>query len=698
MKKFFWVLSVVILLPLLSINLSAQDVGVTLRMENTPLVKVIDRVEQLSGYSFIYTKQVVDDLRVVNINVKNASIRTVLDELFSGSDVRYRIEKKQIVLSRAKDGGRGVRTLAGTVVDAATSLPLVGVTVYIKGTSTGTVTDDGGHYSLAVSNGDEIEYDCLGYVVESRRVAAGVNKIDVSLAEDRQALDEVVVVGYGSMRKNDLTGPISSIKGDALTERSTQMLSTAMQGQVSGVEVTRSSGGPGSSATIRVRGVTTLSNNDPLVIIDGVPGSLNDVVASDVETLSVLKDAASASIYGSRAAAGVILITTKRAKENKFNLDYNYEYSIDKPTARPTNGDVIDWMNIQNEVKWNDGASDPYSQYSQETINSWMANNAADPYHYPNTNWSDLLLKKTTSHQQHSFNVSGGTDKLQSKFSFNYQTADGYYSNKSYERYAGRVNNDYKINSWIRANIDVDFSTSESLSPATINPVYWAYLTSPYYNPYWEDGRYADVKAGANPLAMLNEGGTDKSNYYKFGGKAQLELTPVKGLTLTAVFAPKYSFVQGKKFVKAVNVYYEDGRAISTQNNKTTSLNETRNITQSRTYQFYANYQNRWNDHSFNAMVGYEGYTYKWENLGASRNNYELDTYPYLNLGPEDYQYNSGNAGHNAYQSVFGRVMYSYKDRYMIQANVRADASSRFAADYRWGSIPFCVGWLGSIR
>ena len=151
-------------------------------------------------------------------------------------------------------------------------------------------------------------------------------------------LDEVVVIGYGSARKGDLTGPISSVKGASLTERSTQMLSTAMQGQISGVEVTRSSGGPGNSATIRVRGVTTLSNNDPLVIIDGVPGSLNDVVASDVETMSVLKDAASASIYGSRAAAGVILITTKRAKENKFNLDYNYEYSIDKPTTRPTNG------------------------------------------------------------------------------------------------------------------------------------------------------------------------------------------------------------------------------------------------------------------------------------------------------------------------------------------------------------------------
>ena len=192
-------------------------------------------------------------------------------------------------------------------------------------------------------------------------------------------------------------------------------------------------------------------------------------------------------------------------------------------------------MNVQNEIKWNDGASNPYSLYSQETINSWMANNAMDPYHYPNTDWVDLLLKNTTSHQQHNFNVSGGTDKLQSKFSFNYQTADGYYANKSYERYAGRVNNDYKINSWIRANIDVDFSASKSVSPATVNPIYWAYLTAPYYNPRWEDGRYADVKSGANPLAMLNEGGTDGKNYYKFGGKTQLDLTPLKGLTLSLI-------------------------------------------------------------------------------------------------------------------------------------------------------------------
>ena len=166
-------------------------------------------------------------------------------------------------------------------------------------------------------------------------------------------------------------------------------------------------------------------------------------------------------------------------------------------------------------------------------------------------------------------------------------------------------------------------------------------------------------------------------------------LKPLNGLTLTAVFAPRYTFTNGKNFVKKVDLYYEDGSTIAAQANKNTSLSESRNNTQSRTYQFYANYQNKWNDHSLNAMVGYEGYKYKWENLGASRNNYELDSYPYLNIGPEDYQYNSGSAGHNAYQSVFGRVMYSFKDRYMLQANVRADASSRFDAAIRYAIVAY---------
>ena len=683
----------------LSASTYAKDYRISINKSNSSIIEILREIESNSEFTFFFNDNRVDVNKTVTVSADNASLEEVLRQIFRNTGYKYQIIDKQVLIKAADNttSSTGVqqsrKTVTGTIVDESGE-PIIGANVVEKGTTNGTITDAQGRFSLDVAFNATLVVSYIGYVQNEISVG-NQSSVSLTLKEDTEILDEVVVIGYGTARKGDLTGPISSVSGASLTERSTQQLSTAMQGQISGVEVTRSSGSPGSSATVRVRGVTTLSTNDPLVIIDGVPGSLNDVVASDVETMSVLKDAASASIYGSRAAAGVILITTKRAKQNKFQLNYTYEYSIDKPTTKPTNGNVIDWMNVQNEIKYNDGAKDPYSQYSQETINSWLTKNATDPYHYPNTDWVDLLLKETTSHQQHTLSMSGGTDKLQSKFSFNYQTADGYYKYKSYERYAGRVNNDYKINSWIRANIDLDFSTSKSVSPATINPVYWAYLASPYYNAYWEDGSYADVKSGANPLAMLNEGGTANTNYYKFGGKASLQLTPVKGLTLSAVFSPRYTFTNGKTFTKAVNVYYEDGTAIQAQSNKSTSLSETRNNTQSRTYQFYANYQNKWGDHSLNAMAGYEAYKYKWENEGASRTNYELDTYPYLNIGPEDYQYNSGSAGHNAYESIFGRVMYSFKNRYMLQANVRADGSSRFASSSRWGVFPsVSAGWV----
>jgi TonB-dependent SusC/RagA subfamily outer membrane receptor len=246
--------------------------------------------------------------------------------------------------------------------------PLPGVTVVLKGSATGTITGADGTYVLNNVPADgTLIFSFVG--MRSQEIAVAGNRVvDARLEEETIGIEEVVAIGYGTAKKGDLTGAVASVQGEKLLSRSTQQISTAMQGQMAGVQVTRSSGAPGASATVRIRGITTLSNNDPLVIVDGVPSSLNDVVTSDVETMTVLKDAASASIYGSRAAAGVILITTKRAKDHQFSFDYNYEYALDKPTTQPKNGDVIDWMNVQNEVKWNDGAADPYSQYSQETI------------------------------------------------------------------------------------------------------------------------------------------------------------------------------------------------------------------------------------------------------------------------------------------------------------------------------------------
>ena len=702
LKEIFRIMRISILLlfivsfQLVAINTDAQNVKVNVSSNRLSVRELINEIEKQTDFLILFRNNDVDINRMVSVEKKDDNVLAYLDVAFKDTNVHYEIQNKYIVLSKAdvEQLTQQGHKITGVIIDE-TGEPMIGANIREKGTTNGVVTNVDGTFTIFTAEDAILQFSFIGYLPQEIPVA-GRTTFTITLQEDSKTLDELVVVGYGTVRKTDLTGAVSSVKGESLTARSTQQLSTALQGQMAGVQVTRDNGAPGAGSTIRVRGVTTLSNNDPLVIVDGVPSSLNDVIATDVETMTVLKDAASAAIYGSRAAAGVILITTKRAKDRQFAFDYNYEYGIDKPTTRPKFGNVVDWMNLQNEIKWNDGASDPYSQYSQETINSWMANNAIDPYHYPNTDWVGLLLKKTTSHEQHVLSVSGGTEKLRTKFTFNYQKGDGYYEKKSYERLAGRVNNDYQIADWLNASIDLDFAKSSTLNP-TGGGISSAFVLPPIYNAYWEDGRYADVKDGENYLAALKEGGTSKDNYYKFGGKLQFNIIPFKGLTLTAIYAPRFMFLKGKRFTRAVKLYYEDGSVIYEGGHKTTNLAETRNDNNSQTYQFYGNYQNIWGDHSFSAMVGYEGYLYRWENLGASRSNYLLDNYPYLNIGPKDYQYNSGSAGHNAYESVFGRLMYSYKNRYMIQGNVRSDGSSRFAKKYRWGTFySMSAGWVAS--
>ena len=692
-----FLVSVAVLL-LLGGSVFAQTRNVTVQVTNAPLSQVIQQIENQTNYRFSYREVVLDNQDNVTVNLKEATVGQVLDAALAGTGLGYNIiSDRSIVIYAKPDRDRKIVTLKGNIKDTRGE-PVIGAGVVVEGSpNTGTITDDLGNWTLNAPLGSNLQITSLGYKTSTVRID-NQGFINTVLEDDVNLLDDVVVIGYGSARKGDLTGSISSVKGQAVSDRSTQQLTTALQGQIAGVQVTRSTGAPGETGSIRIHGVTTMSTNDPLVIIDGVPGSLDNVVANDVETLTVLKDAAASAIYGSRAAAGVILVTTKRAQANQFSLDYTNQFAIDVPTGRPTNGDVIDWMNLQNEMAWNDGAASPTSIYSQEIIDGWMANNAKDPVHYPNTNWIDLTLKKRSNHQQHNITVTGGTEKLQTKLSVNYQNADGYYENKGYKRFTSRINNDWKVNDWMQASVDVNFSQSDAVTPASDDVYFRAYEASPYYTAYWDDGRMADCKDGYNPLAYLT-GGTNKTTYYRLQAKAQLDITPFKGFTLTGVFAPNYSFTKGKNFKKAVHLNYEDGRTITCEWFNTTNLQEVRNDSQAFTYQLYANYNTNFggSNHSLSAMAGYEGYSYRWENENATRNNYTLTNYPFLNLGPEDYQYNAGSAGHNAYQSVFGRVMYAFKNRYLLQANVRADASSRFASQYRWGIFPsVSVGWVVS--
>ena len=604
-------------------------------------------------------------------------------------------ETKQLPIP-GRPSPQQTKQISGKVTDA-NGEPIIGANVIEKGTTNGIITDVNGNFNLEVPASATLQISYIGYVTQEITVG-NKTQFNITLQEDLQSLDEVVVIGYGTARKSDLTGATSSLSGEKLSMKNTPQLANQLQGQMAGVQITRSSGDPTSGATIRVRGVTTLSNNDPLVIIDGVPGEMNEVAPEDVKDIQVLKDAASAAIYGSRAAAGVILITTKRAKTNDFHLSYNVEYGIDAATTKPKFANAVQWMTGRNELAYNDGATSLTSIYSEDQINNYMQLRAEDPDLYPDTDFMELGLNNTTHHQRHSLSLTGGTERLKTNFSLNYYNADALYDNKNYERFNVRSNNDYTINSWIHANVDVNLVYSNTETPhagAGGSIMKDLMFSSPLYNAFWADGRYADGKDGDNPIAMHNLSGTKNSDYYRVSGKLQIDLTPVKGLTLTAVASPRYTFDKAKDHKIAYDVYQITGNTIKGGGYSTTSLSETRNDSHSLTMQFYANYKFDIKRHSISLMAGYEDYSHKWENEGASRTNYTLNNFPYLNLGPEDYQFNSGSAGHNAYRSVFGRVMYSWADRYMLQANIRSDGSSRFADGHRWGTFPsVSAGWV----
>lgn len=685
-------------LALLCLNPMANAQNITLRMSNVTVKQAMDELKSKSGYSFVFSSQDVDTHKNITVESDNQPLGHVISQIVAGQGLAYTIEGKTIILRKATAGlvqQQNNKRITGVVKDA-NGEPVIGANIVVKGTTNGTITDMDGNFVLDVPAGAVLHVSYIGY--SDKEISVGNQTVlTVSLAEDSRALDEVVVIGYGTARKIDLTGSTSSLGGDKLRVKSSPQLSTQMQGQMAGVQITRTSGDPSAGSSIRVRGVTTLSTNDPLVIVDGVPGSLMDIAPEDVKDIQVLKDAASAAIYGSRAAAGVILVTTNRAKDKEFHLSYNMEYGIDKATTVPKFANAVQWMQGYNELTYNDGASSPYSSYSEDFLNSYMQNRLTDPDRYPDTDFMSLGLKNHTNHQRHSLSLTGGTDKLKTNFSLNYYDADALYRNKSYERINVRSNNDYQINSWIHANVDVNLMYAKSLAPHSLEGSSMGDLMyrSPIYNVYWSDGRYADGKDGDNPIALNQLGGQNKIENFKVGGKFQLDITPVKNLVLTAIAAPTYTFTKGKDHKTRYDVYRISGDVIPGTGYANTSVEEQRNDTRSLTMQFYANYNFKIDRHSVGVMAGYEDYSYEWENEGASRLNYNLNNFPYLNLGPEDFQYNSGSAGHNAYRSVFGRVMYSWADRYMFQANVRSDGSSRFASGHRWGTFPsVSAGWV----
>lgn len=698
-------------------NISLTELGETmlLKADDSTVKQVFDYIERHSKYVFVYDQHVKNLLtKKVNVATKGKSVEDILAAVCSQTGFKYHINDRQVTISLGEKVNKQTfqreskrtadRKIKGVVGDGNNE-PLIGATVKVKGTNIVTVTDIDGNFELEVPSGAELVVSYIGFNDQTVKISGSKSKYDVELQENTNSLDELVVIGYGTVKKKDLTGAVAAVKGDELVNKRTTMLSNALQGSLSGVTVTRNSSAPGSGASsIRVRGITTIGESSPLVIVDGVESTLDYVNANDVESISVLKDAAAASIYGSKAAAGVILVTTKRGNDTgKIDLKYNAEFGWEIRTRQPSMVGVTRYLEMNNELQYNDNPSGGFFQvFTADQTKNWVKYNQTDPNNYPITDWQGLILNSSAPRMTHSLTVSGGNKAVKSVATLTYDEVDGLYDGRGFQRYMFRANNDFNINKKLSASLDVSIRHAKSRNQI-YDPFSTMRLMPAIYPALWSDGRIASGKSGSNPYGLLKNGGSTVSHSTQLSGKGSLTYKPLTGLSLSAVISPFINYQKSKQFKLAcwytlpddpdvIGGYLDAGSLYATN-----KLTEGRNDNWHVTSQLLANYMRTFGKHDITVMAGFENYYMKSENLSAARDQYELTNYPFLNIGSEDFQTNSGTGAEYTSNSFFGRLLYSYANRYLFQANVRRDGSSRFAKNYRWGTFPsFSAGWVMS--
>ncbi|HEA29223.1 MAG TPA: TonB-dependent receptor, partial [Leeuwenhoekiella sp.] len=599
-------------------------------------------------------------------------------------------------------GGREEKyqqTVTGVVTDTQ-GVPIPGVSVTLKeNKNNGAVTDFDGNYSIEIpADTATLVFSYLGFNPQEIAVN-GQTEINVELEKKEENLEEVVVVGYGTQAKRDITGSISVVSEDEIASRNVTNVSNALQGAAAGVSVTRNSSAPGAGNTIRIRGITTLQgNSSPLILVDDVPvDDINDVNPAEVASISVLKDAASSAIYGSRAAAGVIIITTKKAKDGVFRVSYTNEYLINTPTQIRQNVGSVRYMQMFNEAIWNDNnnTENQYSTYDPEVIANYGSLSAQNPNNYPDTDWRELLLKDQSETRRHNLVLTGGTERLKTNASFGYEHQDALYDKREWKRYTGRINNELQITDKFGAILNMAFRQENEEQPL-YDPTEIAVAAGSVYPALWADGRIANGKSGSNPYADLYYGGFNESSKTLVYGKFELYYEPLDGLRFSMNVAPNYEFTKSKRFVNSIPYWgasdpemlaepnYLAGHSLTNR-----SLQETRINNKSLTTQILLDFNRTFGNHHVNSVFGFEEYSNEVEGLLVRGNEFISNEYPFLSQAPVDKVFdNDSNISETAYRSYFGRVAYDYKSKYYVQGTVRRDASSRFASEYRWGTFP----------
>lgn len=672
---------------------------ISVTFKDVPLMEALSTLENKSEYSFFYSNMLPDKDARVSIDAKDKSIEFILDNIFSNLSISYEINGHQIVLSEDKKEDKNTSYKAsGVVVDSAGE-PVIGAGVVIEGSTNGTITDVDGRWELVVpSTTTKIVISSLGY--KEQVVAAGsASARTVTLQEDSQMLQETVVVGYGVQKKVNLTGAVAMVNSEEMNARPISSVASGLQGLLPGVTVVNSSSQPGqANTTIRVRGVGTIGNSNPLILIDGIEGDISSINPEDIESVSVLKDAASSAIYGARAANGVLLVTTKKlaaGKDAVTKINFSAYAGIQTPTRLPEMCDAIEFMTLDNEARKNVDTADAWLPEDFDKVR-----NNTDPNYFGNTDWIGQVLKKVAPQQNYSLSLNGTLGNSGYMLSYRYFDQSGLtVGNSTGET---RHNLRFKINTKLIDRVtlssNLGYTTTKVISPVSSltsggGAIYTAMRIAPNVPVRYTDGTWAYGGGNTNPVAILRDGGRAKTDADELSIMEVVKVDILKGWDVSATY--NVTSYNGLKDILKKTITFnnpQDGSTYSYQ-----SPNSIKNIDyrhNQQTFILQTNFDLNFGKHNVSGVVGMSQEWYTSRSFEASRTKLITEQDPTLNLGDPQTMSNASSYSSWAIRSGFGRVSYNWNERYLLEGNLRYDLSSRFHKSNRSGLFPsVSAGW-----
>ena len=672
---------------------------ISVTFKDVPLMEALSTLENKSEYSFFYSNMLPDKDARVSIDARDKSIEFILDNIFSNLSISYEINGHQIVLREDKKEDKNTSYKAsGVVVDSAGE-PVIGAGVVIEGSTNGTITDVDGRWELVVpSTTTKIVISSLGY--KEQVVAAGsASARTVTLHEDSQMLQETVVVGYGVQKKVNLTGAVAMVNSEEMSARPISSVASGLQGLLPGVTVVNSSSQPGqANTTIRVRGVGTIGNSNPLILIDGIEGDISSINPEDIESVSVLKDAASSAIYGARAANGVLLVTTKKlaaGKDAVTKINFSAYAGIQTPTRLPEMCDAIEFMTLDNEARKNVDTADAWLPEDFDKVR-----NNTDPNYFGNTDWIGQVIKKVAPQQNYSLSLNGTLGNSGYMLSYRYFDQSGLtVGNSTGET---RHNLRFKINTKLIDRVtlssNLGYTTTKVISPVSSltsggGAIYTAMRIAPNVPVRYTDGTWAYGGGNTNPVAILRDGGRAKTDADELSIMEVVKVDILKGWDVSATY--NVTSYNGLKDILKKTITFnnpEDGSTYSYQ-----SPNSIKNIDyrhNQQTFILQTNFDLNFGKHNVSGVVGMSQEWYTSRSFEASRTKLITEQDPTLNLGDPQTMSNASSYSSWAIRSGFGRVSYNWNERYLLEGNLRYDLSSRFHKSNRSGLFPsVSAGW-----